>query len=374
MKKIISILTAVVLILTAFSGCTQDTKNPVDESESYVQNGGDIVLGNPSGKTVGIHTEKQAGYLAGDYSKISSFAKGKKELSKPEPVSFSWSGKNSADTYTINISENSDMSDSMTFTSDVTTAEIYNLKIATKYYWTVSADGDTSGVGSFETEDILPRNINVDGVTNVRDLGGYMTSGGTRTKQGMIYRCGRLNKSSAETPEIEITAEGIKTMRDDLRIKTEIDLRRADNGEVGAITKSPLGPDINYVNCPMDWEGNMFEKNPEEIKRVFAILADENNYPVIFHCNIGTDRTGMIAFLVNALLGVEEKDLFTDYLYSNFGNIGGSRSIDGNLMKCGYYDAIKNSEGASLSEKTYNCLVGIGVPAQQLDSVIAILG
>ena len=373
MKKIISILTAIVLILTVFSGCNQDTKNPPDESESFVQTEGNITLNGPLGVTVGIHTDKQAKYLAGKYSLIRLFANGKKELSKPEPVSFSWSDKNSADTYTINISENSDMTDSMTFTSDVTTAEIYNLKIATKYYWSVSADGETSNISSFETEDILPRNINVDGVTNMRDLGGYMTSDGTRTKQGMIYRCGRLNKSSAETPEIEITAEGIKTMRDDLGIRTEIDLRKAD-GETGAITESPLGSDINYVHCPMSWEDNMFENNPEEIKHVFSILADENNYPVIFHCNIGTDRTGMIAFLVNALLGVDEDALFTDYLYSNFGNIGGTRTISGNLMKCGYYDAIENSEGASLSEKTYNCLIGIGVPAQQLDSVIAILG
>ena len=106
--------------------------------------------------------------------------------------------------------------------------------------------------------------------------------------------------------------------------------------------------------------------------KVFSILSDKNNYPLIFHCNIGTDRTGMIAFLVNALLGVPEESLCRDYLFSNFGNIGGSRKIDG-LKNSAYYNAVQAAEGNSLREKTYNCLVDFGVPKEQLDSIISIL-
>jgi hypothetical protein len=80
----------------------------------------------------------------------------------------------------------------------------------------------------------------------------------------------------------------------------------------------------------------------------------------------------MIAFLVNALLGVSEEDLYRDYLFSNFGKIGGKRSIN-NLQESGYYTAIMQTDGNSLSEKTYNCLADFGVPTAQLDSIIAIL-
>ena len=40
-----------------------------------------------------------------------------------------------------------------------------------------------------------------------------------------------------------------------------------------------------------------------------AAIADENRYPVYIHCTGGADRTGTLAFLINALLGVGEDDL-----------------------------------------------------------------
>ena len=42
---------------------------------------------------------------------------------------------------------------------------------------------------------------------------------------------------------------------------------------------------------------------------------------LLLHCSIGTDRTGVICFLINALLGVSEEDLYKDYLFSMFGMI-----------------------------------------------------
>ena len=80
----------------------------------------------------------------------------------------------------------------------------------------------------------------------------------------------------------------------------------------------------------------------------------------------------MIAFLVNALLGVCEEDLYKDYLFSNLGTIGGTRKKSG-ITDSGYYKAIMETEGNTLSEKTYNCLLNFGVPKAQLDSIIEIL-
>lgn len=367
MKKIISIVLAAVLMVCAFSSCSSAN---VDKP---VYNDGVIQVMSP-GKTEEIHSKKQESFLNKPNALIPLYANGKKEQSIPEPVKFEWvyNGDSAADGYVLNISQSKDMTDCVSYSTSESSYSIYNLKTDTTYYWTISTDDQTSSVFEFTTCDCAPRNIYVDGVTNVRDLGGWKTYSGSRTHQGLIYRCGRLNESSSDTVKIEITDDGKKTMLETLGIKSEIDLRQTDDNEIGSITASPLGDTVNYFNCPMDWEGNMFEKNKEQIQKVFSILSDKNNYPIIFHCNIGTDRTGMIAFLVNALLGVQEDDLFRDYLYSNFGKIGGSRTIKG-LKKCGYYDAIQESDGDSLSEKTYNCLVDIGVPAEQLDAVIAIL-
>lgn len=93
---------------------------------------------------------------------------------------------------------------------------------------------------------------------------------------------------------------------------------------------------------------------------------------MIFHCNIGTDRTGMIAYLINALLGVSDDNLHRDYLFSNFGNIGGKRNAGG-LEESVYYKSVAEAEGDTLSEKAFNCLVDFGVPAEQLDAIRDIL-
>lgn len=357
-----------------FAGCSNTAYhyNVVVENSTA----GDVIeMVFPVDTIADAHTKKQLTFLSSANLSTILYTNGKKENSRPEAIEFEWNynGEKAADTeYAIHISESENMENAVTYTTSSESLSVYNLKIASTYYWTVSVDGNESAVCTFKTADVSPRNLYVDGITNVRDLGGRLTEGGTRTKQGLIFRCGRLNESSAETPVIEITEAGKNTMLNDLGIKTEIDVRKNSDGEIGAITSSPLGESVQYFNCPMEWEGNTFVDNQQEILRVFEILSKKESYPLIFHCNIGTDRTGMIAFLVNALLGIPEEDLFKDYVFSNFGNIGGTRKIN-QLKESGYYTAVMNAEGATLSEKTYNCLADFGVPTEQLDSIIEIL-
>ena len=88
------------------------------------------------------------------------------------------------------------------------------------------------------------------------------------------------------------------------------------------------------------------------------------------HCSIGTDRTGMLAFLINALLGVSEEDLYKDYLYSNFANIGGNRNpstINTYIKTFKYYD------GETLAEKAKNYLISVGVSEQDINTLIEMM-
>lgn len=324
----------------------------------------------PDNTTVSIHTDKQKQYLEKDYDSIVLFADGMSELSRPNPVSFSWDKSVAASALEISASE--DFSDCQKYDVEGESCEIYNLAIGTEYFWRLTdKDGTVYESRKFTTENTAPRNLYIDGVTNVRDLGGWDLTDGRRVKQGMIYRCGRLNKSNTADVNIEITANGIDVMRNRLGIKSEIDLRTVggDDNENGGLTSSPLGKDINYYSVPMYWNlsaGINYLTDSDsriQIRKMFELLADERNYPLIFHCNIGTDRTGLYSFLINALLGVKINDLYRDYLFSNFGNIGGSRQPSG-LKEL--IDTVITFEGSTFAQKTENCLLDMGVKLEQI--------
>ena len=53
---------------------------------------------------------------------------------------------------------------------------------------------------------------------------------------------------------------------------------------------------------------------------IMNAFTDVNNtdYSLYFHCRIGADRTGTIAYLLEGLLGVSEEDRYRDYEMSVF--------------------------------------------------------
>ncbi len=369
MKKLISLLLSILFVISVFTSCSVNTK-----TQSIITTNDIITNIYPANCEVSIHTKKQLKYLGNDYDKLPFGVKGKKELSHPEPITFEWeyvAKKDKNDKYILKISENKDMSNSMIFISDTDSVTVYNLKIATKYYWTVSSGENTSWIYEFTTDSNAPRNLYVEGITNVRDIGGWLTENGIRTRQGLIYRCARLNESIDNGSGIIITENGKKVMLNDFGIRTEIDVRRASKGETGGLTSSPLGDTVKYLNFPMDHANDILNDNKEEIINFFSTLADANNYPMIVHCSVGCDRTGMLMFMVNALLGVSEKDLIRDYMFSNFADVDNKRKVE-TLKSTAYYQAITSAEGDTLSEKTYNCLRDFGVPTKYLDAVISI--
>lgn len=321
-------------------------------------------------QTFDIHTESQKNFLENDYKYIMLYGKGEEELSKPNPITLTW--ESLANDYKVHLSEDSNFNTERTFEVNTNKIDIINLKINTIYYWYVeyqeNEEVKNTVVKTFIINSKAPRNLDIEGLTNVRDLGGWKTSDNKFVKQGMIYRSSRLNEN--ETTTNLITEKGIKEMLEVLNIKSELDIRRTDNNENGGITVSPLGSSVNYYSVPMKSGGNCLLLNKDVIKNAFKILGNESNYPVVIHCSIGTDRTGMLCFLINALLGVSEEDLYRDYLFSNFGNIGGNRTpsiIDTYLLN------ISTSYGETLSEKTYNYLKNIGVNESDLNTLISLM-
>lgn len=314
-------------------------------------------------ENIEIHTQLQLNYLNNSYSTIASYANGTAENSRPVPVNFSWGaaaeGTGQFLGYLLTLSENSDLSNGKTFALQNTYLELYNLKIGTDYYWNVTAlYSDCMFVGAtdkFSTVDTSPRNLYISGVTNARDIGGWTTVDGNTVNQDLLFRTGSLNGT---------TEKGNTALFDYLGVKTEIDLR------LDSEASNTFGSKINYVHCPMNYDGNILAINSEAIIKVFKVLGDKNNYPIVFHCSIGTDRTGMVAFLMNGLLGASEEYLYRDYLYSNFGSIGSSRSSSAIGT---YLGTVGKCKGDTLSEQIYNYLIGIGVEADDIDTFIEMM-
>ena len=319
--------------------------------------------------TYAIHTDSQSAFLSGDCDLIDRYADGKAEKSRPLPVTINFADYSEYFTQ-IELSKNFSFDSSFLVKIEEEKAEVYNLEVGEIYYWRgVKASGEKGEIHAFRTEDVCPRNLYIDGVTNARDLGGYQTENG-RIRQGMLYRTARLNQNKADTPTPIITEKGKKTMVDTLKVKTEIDLRRISDNEIGSLSESVLGAGVRYENCPMVASDAMLTENNASLRKFFSLLADESNYPIFFHCSIGTDRTGYCSFLVLSLLGVSNEEIYHDYLFSNFGSIGGDRTA-GNVM--GFSLFLSLQKGSTPAEKAESLLLFMGVTQEEIDEIRRIL-
>lgn len=344
------------------------------------------------GSNVRIHTEAQNAFAISEYpdSYVSQnkYDLGTYSNSAPLSVEFTWStiSDNNAKPgrYEVYVSKDSEFTASEIIKTRLENAEIFNLEINTFYYWKVVAyygsTPFTSNTASFKTQNEGPRNIRVPGVENVRDLGGWALENGQTYNQGLIYRSSELNGD--EDGLSKPTKEGKSTLLNQLKIKSEIDLRKtlAANGqdEVYGITSSPLGSSVAYKSFPMVFGGNnviTYPNNNNSLKAFFAFLAVKDNYPIIFHCVRGTDRTGALAYALGALCGMNGTDLVRDYLFSNFANINSAAIRESNINGTAFYQyGINQSEGSTMREKATNYLINhVGVTQETLNSILAIL-
>lgn len=190
----------------------------------------------------------------------------------------------------------------------VYTVRVDNFMMGRTYYWRVNDGSGKYEVRSFSTAYDPVRPIRMS-VRNVRDIGGRLTKDGKRVKQGMIYR-GYAPGPVEETDNV--MDEWSKNMfRNSLGIKTDLDLR---DENVGVVTHSPIGDDINYIAVPMVYYGQMYRPEGRKVlTKIFEILADESNYPIYLHCAVGTDRTGTVMFLLQSILGEKPENIMMDY-------------------------------------------------------------
>lgn len=297
-----------------------------------------------------------------------------------KPIVISWKYSSDAVTsFTVEYAAKSDYSDAVCVdvASDCRQIELYNLFKATEYFarLTAYAGEEILNVDEarFSTTSLGPRVMKIDGIYNVRDLGGYAVGNGETTRQGLLYRGDSL--TPADVYDSNLTESGRKYMSEVMKIKTEIDLRAPD--EAGGLAESVI-PGAVLIYTPLGGYADAFSDGAfgkSSYRKFFSALANENNYPIYYHCTGGADRTGTVSFLLNALLGVDEQILINDYEFTSFSvfNIRNSREGSFAPLFKDFRDRLEAMEGKSLQEKAENYLLFIGVTADEICSIKAIM-
>ena len=267
--------------------------------------------------------------------------------------------------FKVEYGTRADYSDAVTVNTTGKSIAVNNLLRNTKYYVriTATANGITrQAESSFKTADIGPRVMTVGGITNVRDLGGYETSFGKTTLQGLAFRGAQLDIKGTS----RLTAQGAELLGTDIALGLEIDLRTAS--ETGGLTKS-IVTSAKYLNSRIGSYTAAFSSNQKELfRQIFASYADVNNYPIYVHCVYGADRTGTVCYILNALLGVDEKTLIQDYEFTTFSDAG-LRSAATNAEMKAFLSSFCALSGDTPAEKAENYLLSIGVTSEEISTI-----
>ncbi|MBQ8374296.1 MAG: tyrosine-protein phosphatase [Clostridia bacterium] len=320
-----------------------------------------------------------------------------------------WKG-NGSDSYVVSLADNAEFVNAREYETTTVMINVTNLIPETTYYWKVSGEkeNDTSATDTFKTTGTV-RYIAADGGANMRDLGGWKTADGKSVKYGLLYRGNMLNGRNGGP---KLTEKGIATFKNELKMKTELDLRSQNKDDanqsanwwdsslpyvkVGLSQYTGVIPFDSGTGYWIDASKNIYG-DPEaaaELKIIFETLENADNYPIYMHCNAGADRTGTLAYLVNGFLGVPYEDLVKDFELTSFSISGKryrSKALNGEFDDSGVFQNDSNNyvafelmhemilqhygtQGGTLQQAIENYLTSfVGVSKTSLDKIKAIM-
>ncbi len=413
MKKIIGLCLASLLTFSLIGCGSKDEEEkestPSSEVEEVIEEEKAINAVYPAqGEYVFLSndyvTDWVKNYTQGSASEIALKDKFEEVYYPKEKITLSWSDKENCDYYAVYIDTKKDFSSAKAYQVTDPQIDLTDLYVAKDYYWYVVGFKNNKGATvsnrfHFATAS-TPRAVYIDGVSNTRDVGGYMTSYGKQVKQGLVYRCAKTEG---------VTELGKKQVAEIYGLKTELDLRGAfalqkdptspyysmaeeeiclehlDNG-------SSLGENVAYKYCwtpsyvfdvvpgftslkYLDPVTNEYE-NDKQFVKIMREFANEDNYPIMFHCSAGRDRTGTLACMLNALLGVGEEDLYIDYEFSYLA-MDATNDKPVVSVKLAEFTSILNYlrsfDGETLADKTANYLMTYGMTQAEIDTIRRIM-
>ena len=172
----------------------------------------------------------------------------------------------------------------------------------------------------------------IDGLANVRDLGGLERQGGSPTPTGVFIRAELLDR---------VTGSGWAALHD-RGVRTIIDLRRPEETTGTApdgirVSRVDLDGDERDFWAPFEADGRWgtplyyaahLRDLPHRLAQVLQAIASAPPGVVLFHCGAGWDRTGLVAAVLLKAVGVTEDAAAADYLAS-FANAEAMTALHG---------------------------------------------
>lgn len=185
------------------------------------------------------------------------------------------------------------------------------------------------------------RVIYLEGTTNFRDLGGYLTLSGQHVKWGMLFRSDDFCHITIKDKEI-LNKIGIKTIID-YRSKNEYDKQkdkkwRTLKNTFHLVPKAYLASEsgntkekVEHVIQRRSANKKIFDTTGKDMieqakdfvrlkenKKIFRntidIILKDCNTPIVQHCRGGKDRTGYATAIILYLLGVGLDTIVDDYM------------------------------------------------------------
>jgi protein-tyrosine phosphatase len=166
--------------------------------------------------------------------------------------------------------------------------------------------------------DPLGRAVRLDGAMNFRDVGGHEARGGAIVRRGLVFRSDNLD--SLSDADIEL-------LRNDLRIGTVVDLRSA--AELKTLEPSGLVRNgaVHHSVAIVDGTQSFWQSSETKLSGIYLEMLEEGgnrfgglmnslaemSEPLVVHCAVGKDRTGLVVALLLELLGVDDDDIAADY-------------------------------------------------------------
>ena len=184
------------------------------------------------------------------------------------------------------------------------------------------------------------RHLDLDGSYNIRDIGGYPTTDGSRTRWQTLLRSDSLHRLPPASQAALL----------DYGVRTIIDLRTSDavqshpnvfegSADVTYYHQNLIGDDELPAGTESIESGALskaisssycvwLDHRRSQICETVATLASPAALPALVHCAGGKDRTGIITALALGLAGVPVETIAEDYALS--GRYLFSRYIDAN--------------------------------------------
>jgi protein-tyrosine phosphatase len=165
------------------------------------------------------------------------------------------------------------------------------------------------------------RHVTFEACFNFRDLGGYETIDRHHVRWGALYRSDALHRLTDADLDVAFGL-GLRTVID-LRSTEELD-KHGRFAHADEVTFHHL-PFFEADSVPFKWAERDDPEPPPGVEYVaiaasarpsvaaaFRVIA-AGEYPVVFHCGAGKDRTGILAALVLSSLGVPDESIVADY-------------------------------------------------------------